>query len=173
MRRLIILIELIIIIYLITMPKINSITNVEVKVGAKEGMIVEVKKDIKIERRVEIEKEIETKTDKYFYMTCTAYTIHPKCTPNLKGITATRTRVHEGVAAINVDWIKDKWIIKSPLKLGDKIYIEGLGNFNIEDTGYFSDKNYKQDYWNVDIYIEDYQSALKFGRKLRKVYILR
>lgn len=112
---------------------------------------------------------------KYFLMTVTAYSDHPNCIADKHrdGQTATGIPIRKGIAAINVDYIKGKWIIKSPLNLGDEIYIEGLGNFSVEDTGYFTDTDYKQDYWNVDIYIEDYEEAVRFGRKLLKVYVIK
>ena len=88
------------------------------------------------------------------------------------GLTATMTPIREGVAAINVDYINEKWIVKSPLKLGQKIYIEGYGYFSVEDTGRFAERNHKQDEWTVDIYKESYEDAVKFGRQLRKVYLL-
>ncbi len=110
----------------------------------------------------------------YFVMTITAYTTHPNCISDRynDGLTATMTSIKEGIAAINVDKIDGRWIIRSPLALGDQVYIEGLGNYSIEDTGYFTDVNYKQDFWNVDIYMEDYNEAVKFGRQLKKVYVI-
>ena len=116
----------------------------------------------------------EVQGRKYYIMTITAYSLHENCIADKHndGFTATGTPIREGVAAINVDYINGRWIIKSPLDLGDKIYIEGLGNYSVEDTGYFTDQNFKQDYWNVDIYIEDYNRAVRFGRQLKKVYVL-
>jgi 3D (Asp-Asp-Asp) domain-containing protein len=121
-----------------------------------------------------VPKAEAVKEPKHYMMTVTAYSKHPNCISSKynDGLTATMTPVREGVAAINVDRIGNRWYIKSPLDLGDKIYIEGLGNYSVEDTGYFTDIDYKQDYWNVDIYIEDYNEAVKFGRQLRKVYVI-
>lgn len=115
----------------------------------------------------------DAKESKYFLMTVTAYSRHPNCIADKynDGFTAIMTSIREGVCAINVDYINGRWVIKSPLNLGDRIYIEGLGNYSVEDTGYFSDRDYKQDFWNVDIYMENYQRAVEFGRQLRKVYI--
>ena len=123
---------------------------------------------------ISISPEVEAEVQgKYFLMTITAYSLHENCIADKwnDGYTATMTPIREGVAAINVDYIDGEWVVKSPLKLGDRIYIEGLGNYSVEDTGYFTDKNYKQDYWNVDIYMEDYQEAIEYGRKLKKVYV--
>ena len=121
-----------------------------------------------------VAEKIEEIGEKYFLMTVTAYSNHPNCITDKwrDGKTATNTPIREGVAAINVDYINGGWKVKSPLSLGDKVYIEGIGEYNIEDTGYFTEENYKQDFWNVDIYIEDYNEAVKFGRKLKKVYVI-
>lgn len=111
---------------------------------------------------------------KYFIMTVTFYSQHPNCIADKwnDGLTATMTPIREGVVAINVDYIDGRWLVKSPLSLGDQIYIEGLGNYSVEDTGYFTDIDYKQDFWNVDIYMEDYNEAVEFGRQLKKVYVI-
>ena len=78
------------------------------------------------------------KEQRYFIMTSTAYSRHPDCIDPKwdDGFTATMTPIREGVVAINVDWIDDKWQIRSPLKLGDRIYIKNIGYFSVEDTGY-------------------------------------
>lgn len=114
------------------------------------------------------------KEGKYFIMTVTAYSNHPNCIADKHrdGLTASNTPIREGVAALNVDYINGRWLIKSPLNLGDKIYIEGIGSFSVEDTGYFTDEDFKQDFWNVDIFMEDYNKAVKFGRQLKRVYII-
>jgi len=111
---------------------------------------------------------------KYFLMTVTAYSQHPNCIADKynDGMTATMTPAREGVCAINVDYINGKWIVKSPLKLGDKIYIEDLGVFSVEDTGRFSERDAQQDIWTVDVFKWDHNEAIRFGRKLKKVYIL-
>ena len=123
---------------------------------------------------IAIPKQGNGEEPKYFIMTSTAYSRHPNCiAPKYDdGFTSTMTPVREGVVAINVDWIDDKWQVRSPLKLGDKIYIKGMGNYNVEDTGKFAERNHKQDYWTIDIYMESYEKAIEFGRQLRKVYIL-
>lgn len=104
-------------------------------------------------------------------MTSTGYTIHPKCTPNNKGITAMNTKVRLGIIAIHCRYKNGKWIIDSPLKLGQRVYIEGMGYFTAEDTGYFANQDEEQDYWTIDIYFDDYQKAKEWGKKLIKVYI--
>ncbi len=115
------------------------------------------------------------KEGKYFLMTVTAYSNHPNCISDIyrDGLTATGVPIREGIVALNVDYINDRWVVVSPLKLGQKIYIEGLGNYSVEDTGRFAERDYIQDIWTVDVYMEDYQKALEFGRQLKKVYLIK
>lgn len=110
----------------------------------------------------------------YFDMTSTAYSRHPNCIAKEidDGITATGTPVREGVVAINVDKIDGKWVVKSPLKLGDQIYIEDIGYFSVEDTGPFTEKDFHFDIWNLDIYKKDYEQAKEWGVKKVKVFVL-
>ena len=119
--------------------------------------------------------KVESQEQKYFIMTVTAYSLHSDCIADKwnDGYTATMTPIREGVAAINVDYINGKWVVKSPLKLGDKIHIEGMGYYSVEDTGYFTDEDYKQDFWNVDVFEPDPIKAKEVGRKLRKVYLIK
>ncbi len=118
--------------------------------------------------------EAETKEQKYYLMTVTAYTIHPNCISDKwnDGFTATMTPVREGVVAINVDLVNGKWKVRSPLKLGQKIYIEGMGNFSVEDTGRFAERNEQQDIWTVDVYVKSLEEAKEIGREVRKVYVV-
>lgn len=117
---------------------------------------------------------IDAQEPKYFIMTATAYSNHQNCIADKwrDGKTATGTPVREGVVAINVDWIDGKWQVRSPLKLGDKIYIEGIGYFSVEDTGPFTEKNFHFDLWNLDIYKKDYGQAKEWGVKKVKVFVL-
>ncbi|MDP2362745.1 MAG: 3D domain-containing protein, partial [Ignavibacteria bacterium] len=110
----------------------------------------------------------------YYLMIITMYSNHPNCISDKwrDGYTATMTPIREGVAAINVDYIDGKWVVKSLLKLGDKIYIEGMGNYSAEDTGRFAERNHRQDMWTVDIYVKSYEEAVEFGRQLKKVYVI-
>lgn len=110
----------------------------------------------------------------YFIMTSTAYSNHRDCIADKwrDGLTATGTPIREGVVAINVDWIDGKWQVRSPLELGDKIYIEGIGFFSVEDTGPFTEENFHFDMWNLDIYKEDLVQAKEWGVKEVKVFVL-
>jgi len=118
--------------------------------------------------------ENQANSQEYFIMTSTAYSRHPNCISDEwnDGLTATGTPIREGVVAINIDWIDDKWQVRSPLKLGQKIYIEGMGYFSVEDTGPFTEKDFHFDIWNLDVYKEDYEQAKGWGIKRIKVYVL-
>ena len=111
----------------------------------------------------------------FFYMTSTGYSNDPRCISDKwrDGLTATGTPVREGVIAINVDWINGKWQVKSPLKLGQRVRIEGMGEFSVEDTGYFTDRDFHFDFWNLDVYYDDYNKAKLHGVIPVKVTILK
>ena len=112
--------------------------------------------------------------DKYYIMNVTFYSLHKDCISDKwnDGFTATMTPIRKGVAAINVDMINGEWVVKSPLKLGQQIYIEGLGEFTIEDTGRFSERDKQQDIWTVDVFEPDHQKAIEGGRKVKKIWVL-
>ena len=107
-------------------------------------------------------------------MTSTGYANHPNCIADKwrDGRTATNTKVRRGVVAINVDRIDGEWQVRSPLRLGQKIRIEGLGIFTVEDTGYFTERNYHFDYWNIDIFFETLEEAEEWGVRKVKVYLI-
>lgn len=111
----------------------------------------------------------------FYYMTSTGYSNDPRCIGDKwrDGLTATGTPVREGVIAINVDRINGKWQVKSPLKLGQRVYIEGMGYFSVEDTGYFTDKDFHFDFWNLDVFYKDYEKAKAHGVKPIKVIVLK
>lgn len=116
----------------------------------------------------------ESEKPKYYIMTSTGYSNHPACIADKwrDGKTALNTPVKKGVVAINVDMINGKWQVRSPLKLGQKIYIEGMGRFSVEDTGCFTERNFHFDYWNVDIYFDTLKEAEKWGIKKVKVFVI-
>jgi len=112
--------------------------------------------------------------EKYFLMNITFYSLDKICISDKwnDGFTATMTPIRKGVAAINVDMINGEWVVVSPLKLGDRIRIEGLGEFVVEDTGRFSERDRQQDIWTVDVFEPNHQKAIEGGRQVRKVYLL-
>ena len=119
----------------------------------------------------DVEAEAEPK---FFLMNITFYSLNETCISDKwnDGYTATMTKIRPGVAAINVDLIDGKWIVKSPLRLGDRIYIEGLGEFSVEDTGRFSERDTVQDIYTVDVFEPNHLKAIEGGREVRKVYVI-
>ena len=53
------------------------------------------------------------------------------------------------------------------MPFGSKVYIEGLGEFIADDTGGDIKGN------RIDIYMENLDDAIKFGRQYRKVIVLK
>ena len=51
------------------------------------------------------------------------------------------------------------------LPLGTRIYIEGYGEYVVEDRGGMADNV-------IDIYMEDYDSCIQFGRRTANVYLI-
>lgn len=51
------------------------------------------------------------------------------------------------------------------LALGTRIYIEGYGEYVVEDRGGMPDNV-------IDIYIEDYDTCIQFGRRTADVYLI-
>lgn len=110
----------------------------------------------------------------FYFMTSTGYSDDPRCIDDKwrDGLTATGTKVREGVVAINVDWIEGKWQVRSPLRLGDEIYIVGMGHFSVEDTGCFTEEDFHFDIWNLDIFYKEFEDAKEHGVRPIKVYVL-
>ena len=173
-KKIIIVIELIILFSLLAIPSNPKV----IEAGVISNKINKQEKNMGEEDTYISEEKTETEdiyiSKRYYYMTATAYSNDSRCIAKKwhDGKTAMGTPIREGVCAINVDWINGKWRVRSPLKLGQKIYIEGMGRFSIEDTGYFTDRNFHFDFWNIDIYKEDYEEARKWGIKRIKVYVL-
>jgi len=161
-KKIIIMIELIILFSLLALSNNPSV----IEAGVNGNEIDEQEKNMGVED-IYISK-------KYYYMTATAYSNDSRCIAKKwrDGKTAMGTPIREGVCAINVDLINGEWKIRSPLKLGQKIYIEGMGRFSIEDTGYFTEKDLNFDFWNIDVYKKDYEQARKWGIKRVKVEVL-
>ena len=51
------------------------------------------------------------------------------------------------------------------LPMGTRIYIEGYGEFVVEDTGGMADNV-------IDIFVSDYDTAIEFGRRIADVYVI-
>ena len=52
------------------------------------------------------------------------------------------------------------------LPLGTKIYIDGIGEFVVEDTGGMAGNV-------IDIFVSDYSTAINFGRQVSDVYVIK
>lgn len=92
----------------------------------------------------------------------TYYTAGPESTgqnpgDEAYGITRSGTTVKEG-QTIAADW--------SVLPEGTKVYIEGVGERIVEDTGGMINGN------SIDVYIEKVEVALELGRHMAKVWIV-
>ncbi len=154
MKKLIILIEIIILILLIYIAVPRA--------GAEEFTTI---------------GDIPIPYTEHYVMSGTAYTNHRDCVnlKDLDGITATRTKARVGIVAINIDLLNDGTPrINSVLKMGQIIYVKGQfieGIFSIEDTGYFRVKYLKNadpkdlifDTYNLDFYLPTIEQARGFG----------
>ena len=154
MKKLIILIEIIIIISLLylSLPK----------AGAEEFITI---------------GNVLVPYTAYYEMSGTAYTNHEDCInlENLDGFTAMMTNARVGIVGINIDILKDGTSrVNSVLRMGQIIYVKGQfieGVFTVEDTGYFrvkylegaDPKDLTFDTYNLDFFLEDIWQARGFG----------
>lgn len=76
------------------------------------------------------------------------YTNVPEQTDSTPNIMASGNRVYEGAVAVSRDYLKHRI-----LKYGDKIHIEGLGEYVVEDT---MNKRHK---WSVDVFTFDLEKS--------------
>jgi len=122
---------------------------------------------VKVEKSVESKKEVKQvkasekkpsktkKEEKWMYFTITAYTNGKESTGKVKGDkdygkTASGVYTKEGVT-VSAD--------PKVFPMGTKIYIEGVGERIVQDTGGAIKGN------KLDLFIEDLDEALEFGRK--------
>ena len=102
----------------------------------------------------------ETQDQKYYLMTSTAYTPGPEsCAPFDDGFTAIGDIAGRGSIAID-----DK---NGPLKMGQRVYVEGYGIGKCNDRG-SAIKN-----WKIDLCFETIEEAREWGKKLVKVYLIK
>lgn len=80
------------------------------------------------------------------------------CGENAQGITASGKRVEEG-KTIAVD--------TKVIKMGSKVYIEGYGEMEAQDTGSAIKGNI------IDVYVADHNQALQMGVVYKDVYLLK
>ncbi len=84
-----------------------------------------------------------------FYCSCS------KCCGKSNGITASGTKVKEGRTVA---------VSRSKIKLGSKLFIEGLGNFIAEDTGVSGN--------TIDVFVNSHAKAYQMGVRYCTVYQL-
>ena len=97
-------------------------------------------------------------TPKFYLLTATAYYPGPECTyPYDDGFTATGDVAGKGSIAIDP---------KGPLKMGQRVYVEGYGEGVCNDVG-SAIKG-----WKIDVCFDTYEEAVEWGIQLVKVYIL-
>jgi 3D (Asp-Asp-Asp) domain-containing protein len=100
-----------------------------------------------------------TPKQKYYELTATAY--YPGiecCYPYNDGFTATGDKAGKGSVAIDP---------KGPLKMGQKVYVEGYGYGVCNDIG-SAIKG-----WKIDLCFDTYEEAIEWGVKLVKVYMIK
>ncbi len=90
----------------------------------------------------------------------TAYTADTAETDETPFITASNTRVREGIVAVSQDLFAKGWVF------GKKIYIVNHGVYTIEDLLHKRKRN------QLDIFMNNKAKALDFGRKKLKVFLL-
>jgi 3D (Asp-Asp-Asp) domain-containing protein len=84
----------------------------------------------------------------------TAYTARPEETDSTPTITASGQTVRVGIIALSRDLEKE-----FNLKFGDMVELRGLGYFE------FQDRMNKRMRHSVDIFMHNYDDAIRFGRK--------
>ena len=87
--------------------------------------------------------------------TVTAYTPDPRENggKGKKSGTAIGTRIRPGIVAVSRDLLKSGW------NFGDKVHIEGLGVFTIEDTMHQRHRR------TIDVAVPDRKEAEKIGKR--------
>lgn len=114
-----------------------------------------------VEKEVVRYEKLSTETVQSFTAEVTAYTAgYESCgkSPNhpAYGITANGNKVRKGIIAADTN----------VLPFGTKVYIEDLGIFTVDDTGGDIKGN------RIDIYMDNLNEAVKFGRQNKKLIVL-
>lgn len=101
----------------------------------------------------EVETIQQSVTETYII---TAYCPCAQCCGKNDGITASGEKAMQGVTVA----------MNRSIPFGTKIYIEGVGERIVQDRGGAIKGN------RIDLYFENHQSALNFGRQTKEVTIL-
>jgi 3D (Asp-Asp-Asp) domain-containing protein len=76
-------------------------------------------------------------------------------------VMASGKKVYPGAIAVSRDWVKE-----GILKFGDRVYIEDIGYFTVEDL------MHQKCTWSVDIYEADWNKMKAFGRKRKRLFLV-
>lgn len=115
---------------------------------------------MEFERLITIKDHLINSMKKGKQLVVTAYTADISETDASPFITASNTRVREGIVAVSQDLFAKGWVF------GKKVYIVDEGVFTIEDLLHKRKRN------QLDIFMNNKRKALHFGRKKLKVFLL-
>ena len=93
-----------------------------------------------------------------FPVTVTAYSSTRDQTDSTPFVTASNTRVRPGIVALSRDLLRE-FTPGAPFSYGDRVEIEGVGTFLVEDTMH---KRYEK---RVDIWFASRAAARRWGRR--------
>ena len=135
--------------------------NVTEYINSEEARAREVIKTEVTEEETEIAEPMDSDTEQLRYAGNFKLTFYCPCTsccgPNAQGITASGTVATEG-RTVSAD--------PSVLPLGTHIYIEGLGEYVVEDTGSAIKGSI------LDVFLNSHDACLQRGIEYRDVYII-
>ncbi|MFH1277717.1 MAG: hypothetical protein ABIK65_05000 [Candidatus Eisenbacteria bacterium] len=95
----------------------------------------------------------------------TGYSSTPEQTDSTPFLTASMTQVRPGVIALSRDLIRT-YNPKAPFRYGDRVRVEGIGEFIVEDTMH---ERYQR---RADIWFESVEEAVRWGRKMLRISLL-
>ena len=126
-----------------------------------EEIAPEAKKRAEAEEKAEIEEPMDNDTEPLKYAGNFKITYYCACSyccgPNACGITASGTKATEG-RTVGAD--------TNIFPLGTHIYIEGMGELIVEDTGSAVKGNI------LDVFVDSHNKALQLGVDYKDVYIM-
>ncbi|MBM4116159.1 hypothetical protein FJ251_00180 [bacterium] len=91
-----------------------------------------------------------------YAVTVTAYSSHEGQCDSTPHLTASGTRVRQGVIALSRDLLRH-FNPAAPFSWGDRVHVEGLGEFIVEDT------MNRRHQLRADIWLPDEASAIAWG----------
>ena len=159
-----------------TLVQWSSLEKLNLQVDEFSREVKECRSDIKsLEKQQSLRESLKTSLQRVFHvenapeilenatghlLTVTAYSPRPQETDDTPFITASNSRVREGIVAVSPDLYRQGW------KFGRKVYVENYGVYVIEDL---MGKRTKK---HLDIFFDDTENALEFGKRKLRVYLL-